>query len=185
MAITGENGSGITGAEAYGADPVALITAYWSLRTHDALSATWDGAETAIREGAARSATAYLDATYGPFYIGVRRTQSQGLYWPRVEGKDDEGELIPLVDALGNELPDLPNELIAAMAELAARAITAPLAADAERGGKIKSVKAGSVAVEFADGAPVATEYGFVKGILSPILNGSQPGAANPTWHWL
>lgn len=185
MPIVGETGAAITGAEAYGADPVALITSYWSLRTHDALSAIWAGATTAVKEGAARSASSYLDATYGPFYIGLRQTQTQGLLWPRVEGKDEEGELIALTDALGTELPALPPQLIAAMSELAARAISGPLADDAERGGKVKRYKAGSVELEFADGAPVATEYGVVKGILAPILNGAQPGAASPTWHWL
>lgn len=185
MAITGETGAGVVGAEAYGADPVAFITAYWAARTNDPLAAIWAAATTDKKEGGARSAAAYLDANWGPFYIGLRKAQTQGRLWPRVAGKDDDGELIALTDALGNELPALPPELLNAQAELAARAASGPLLKDAKRGGKIKRVKGGSAEVEFADGAPLETTFGIVKGILAPILNGSQPGAANPTWYWL
>ena len=177
----------MTGAEAYGADPIALIDAYWTSRTNDPLSASWaDAGNTmAKKEGAARSATAYLDATYGAYYIGVRKTQTQGLLWPRVSGKDDDGNLIPLTDALGTEIPALPSQLIAAMAELAARATSAPLVRDAERGGQVKSKKIGPLETEYMDGAPADRSFGIVAGILASILNGSQPRAQSATWYWL
>lgn len=185
--IIGESGAGVTGAEAYGADPVALVDAYWASRTNDPLSASWSDVSntTAKKEGAIRSATAYLDATYGAFYIGVRKTQTQGLLWPRVAGKDDDGNLIPLTDALGTEIPALPPQLIAATSELAARATTGALVRDADRGGQVKRKKIGPIETEYMDGAPADKSFGVVAGILDPILNGSQPRARSATWYWL
>lgn len=190
MAIVGEDGTGVTGAEAYGDDPIALIGAYWSARPHDPLSDAWGDGDlaTATKEGAARAATAYIDATWGPFYIGYRASQTQGLLWPRVAGKDDDGDPVALTDGLGNELPALPPQLVMAMAELAARALSGPLAEDAARGGRVKrtSEAVGPLKeeVEYFDGAPAETRYGVVLGILAPVLNGSQPGAGYPTWFW-
>lgn len=187
MAIIGEDGTGISGAAAYGADPVALTTAYWAERPNDPLAATWaaETATTAIKEGALRSAAAYVEATWGPFFIGHRKTQTQGLSWPRVAGRDEAGDLIPLTDGLGNELPALPPQLIAAQAELAARAVTGPLAEDAERGGRVKSERVdGAIAIEYMDGAPAETSFGVVAGILASLLNGSQPGSTSATWFW-
>lgn len=187
MAITGEDGTGIAGAEAFGVDPVALTTAYWASRPNDALAATWGATATTmpIKEGALRSAAAYIEATWGPFFIGLRRTQAQGLSWPRVAGKDEAGDLIPLADGLGSELPALPPQLIAAQAELAARAVSGPLAEDAERGGRVKSERVdGAIAIEYMDGAPAETSFGVVAGILAPLLNGLQPGSTTATWFW-
>lgn len=187
MAITGEDGTGVAGAEAYGADPVALASAYWAARPNDPLAAIWAAVTTTtpIKEGALRSAAAYIEATWGPFYTGLRKTQTQGLLWPRVAGKDDRGNLIPLTDGLGNELQALPPPLIAAMAEVAARAVSGPLVEDAERGGQVKRERVeGAVEVEYFDGAPSETKFGFVAGILASILNGSQPGSQVATWFW-
>lgn len=183
MSIVGETGTGVTGAEAYGADPVALITTYWSLRTNDPLSAAWAAATTAIKEGAARTAAAYLDGTYGPFYIGIRKTSTQGLLWPRIEGKDDLGADIPLKDELGNALPALPPQLISAMAELAARAISGPLEEDAISDHRLTREKVGNIEFEYAEGAG-ADRFGVVAAILFQILTGYQPGQTSPSWHW-
>lgn len=186
MAIIGEDGTGISGAAAYGADPVALTTAYWAARPNDPLAATWAAITTTmpIKEGALRSAAAYIEATWGPFFIGLRKTQTQGLSWPRVAGKDEAGNLIPLTDGLGNELPALPLQLIEVQAELAARAVSGPLAKDAARGGLIKAVGAGSARVEFMDGAPSDKSFGTVAQTLASLLNGSQPGSKTATWFW-
>ena len=179
MALTAEDGTGVAGAESYAA--VATIDAYWAARAHDPLATNWSGALDANKEGAAREATAFVDGTYGPFYKGSRRGRVQGLLWPRTDAYDDAGY----------ELPGLPQELVNAVCELAARALSGRLAADQAFGGQAKRTrrKVGPIETEteYPDGSPSTTLYGSVSGLLAPILNGLQPDAApgiNASWHW-
>lgn len=178
MALIVETGSGVSGSESYAS--VAVIDAYWAARSHNALSATWAAVTpTAKKEGAAREATAYMDSIWGPYYRGVRRGYVQGTLFPRTGAKDDAGY----------PLPDLPPELVAAVCELAARAVTAPLAADIDTGARVKSQtkKVGPLekSTEYFDGgAAPQTAYGAVDNILAPLLNGSQPRAPNAHWSW-
>lgn len=176
MAIVVEDSTGVPGAESYAT--VAACDAYWAARAHTAFATTWAAATTANKEGSLREATQYLEATWGPFYRGERRGYVQGLLWPRSNALDDAGY----------PLPDLPQEIIRAVCELAARAASARLADDAARGGKITSErrKVGQIEKEFhyADGTSPETRYGFVDGLLTPVLNGSQPSAASATWFW-
>lgn len=173
MALTVETGAGIELADSYVAQ--GTITTYWGNRTNSAFAALWTAASTGVKDGGAREATAYIDSVYGAYFRGVRAGYTQGLAWPRTGALDDTGY----------PLPALPPELVAAVCELAGRAITSPLAADTARGGAVKRkrVKAGPVETEteWADGATAETKYGFVAGILAPILTG-QPG--NATWLW-
>lgn len=180
MSIVVETGQGVAGSESYAA--TATIDAYWAARTHSALYTTWSAISnaTAKKEGAAREASAYLDATFGPFYRGDRRGRVQGLLWPRSNAKDEAGY----------DLPGLPAEIVAATCELAARALSAPLAADIDLGARVKSQtkKVGPIekTTEYFDGGTQATltSYGAINDMLAPILNGSQPGARNPNWNW-
>lgn len=172
MALTVETGAGVSGAASYAS--VATIDAYWTARAHHALSATWGAASTGDKEGAAREASAYLDATFGPYYRGRKRGEVQGLLWPRTDALDDAGY----------PLPDLPNCVVSATAELAVRALAATLAEDQDRGGAIRRVAAGSVEVEYAEGAPIEKRYGMVTGMLAPVLDGRQPGAPMAAWSW-
>lgn len=176
MTVVAETGAGIPLANAYAA--VATITAYWGERQNRAEYTAWTAATTAVKEGAAIEATAYLDATLGPYYRGIRSGYVQGLLFPRTGAKDDAGY----------PLPDLPPELVAATCELAGRAVTAVLSADSAVTGTIKSesVKAGPVAstTEYFSVTSQEPKFGFVSGLLAPILNGSQPGAPGGNWAW-
>lgn len=177
MTLIVETGAGIAGAESYAT--VAYITAYWAARPHLALAATWAAAIEARQEGAAREATAFCDATWGVYYRGIRAGYVQGLLFPRTGAKDDAGYLMPA----------LPTELKVAVAELAARALSAPLATDVDRGGEIKRIKkkVGPLEkeTEYFDTATVEKSFGSVAGILAPLMNGSQPGGYGAaTWHW-
>jgi hypothetical protein len=169
MSLIVEDGTGVAGAESY----VTLVVAdaYFDARTHLALFTTWDAATDAKKEGALREASAYLDAKYGAYYKGLTAGAVQGLLWPRTGA----------ADSAGFALQPVPSELQRASCELAARALSEPLASDDARGGKVKRLKAGSVEIEYADGAPVVTVYGIVDGIMEPLLNGKQ-GAAQ--WNW-
>lgn len=171
MAITVEDGTGIASAESYVS--VADADTYWGNRTHTAFYTAWDAATTATKEGALREASAYLDATWGQYYRGQRRGYVQGLMWPRSDALDNAGY----------PLPDLPPEIVAATNELAGRAISARLASDEAKGGKVKRQKVGDIEREFFEGASVDKRYGSVNGILASVLNGLQDDY--PQWIWL
>lgn len=172
MALTVEDSSGVYGADSY--ESRANILAYWVARPHDALAATVAAADVDDVDGAAREATAWLDAEFGSHYRGVRKGHVQGLLWPRTGAKD----------GAGYDLLAVPQELKRATAELTARALAARLAPDLERGGMIKREKIGPLEQEFFEGASVDTRYGFVAKMLAPILDGTQPGAPRTSWNW-
>jgi hypothetical protein len=172
MTIMVEDGTGVQGAESYAS--VAFADAYFTARSHLAIATTWAavGTTTAKKEGALREATAYLDAEFGPRYRGTRAGRVQGLLWPRTGALGDEGY----------SLPALPLELQQAAAELAGRAISAPLADDEARGGDIKRMKAGSVEIEYAQGAKLGTTYGIVSKMLIPLLDCAED--SKTLWSW-
>ncbi len=176
MALTVETGAGVSGADAYAS--TTTVDTYWSNRPQNALSATWAAGATANKEGAIREASAYLDAVFGPHYRGVARGTLQGLLFPRSDALDDAG--FPL--------PDLPQQLVDAVCELAARALSNPLADDDDRGNQIVRIKEKVDVIEtdtqYAEGAQKHKSYGFVAGMLAPILDGTQPNAPTPAWNW-
>lgn len=160
MSLTVEDGTGVASAESYAT--VAFITTFWAARPQNALSATWDAADLAEKEGAAREASAFIDATWGPSFRGERRGWVQGLAWPR------SGAL----DNAGYPLPDLPPELKAATAEFAARALSATLFTEAKAGGGIiKRIKAGETEIEYATNGSVQKTYPAIEAGLTGILN--------------
>lgn len=115
-------------------------------------------------------ATAFVDGRYLPRFPGVRTDgRSQDLQWPRV-GSDGG----PVTDAEGNEIAadEVPAEIINAVYEAALREIESPgsLMPDMDRGGKIKSLTAGSVAITYMDGATAETVFTAIDAILTPLL---------------
>jgi hypothetical protein len=196
VALTVEDGTGVSGAESYAA--VAFIDAYWAARPQSPFAAAWAAAETVNKEGAAREATAYIEATWGSFFRGTRKSYDQGLSFPRngdldTDDADDDGsttDYLPLTDANGVELPPLPPQLPQAVAELAARSLSSPLSADVDMGARVKSEtkKVGPIekSVTYVDAGPTPpkTSYGFVADLLAPLLNGAQPNAPAPSWAW-
>ena len=170
MALVVEDGTGVVGAEAYAS--VAVTDTYWANRTHSAFSATWTGSTTALKEGALREASAYIDSRWGGFYKGVRQGNLQGLQWPRVDA----------LDRSGYPLADLPQELVNACSDLAVRALSAALSGDAARGGAVKRNKVdGAVEQEFFEGASTETKYAQIENMLGPLLNDSHRGGG---WAW-
>lgn len=179
MAIIVETGAGIQGAESYAT--VAQIDSYWAGRTTNPNSSIWAALGTSAKESSLREATSYLDATYGYQYIGKRRGHVQGLLWPRSGALDSDGY----------PLPDLPNELVVAVAELSVRASSGTaLAGDVDPLTMIveekKVIGPMEKTIKYADptkvgGASVAKVYGLVDGILGPIL---QNGGGSGSWNW-
>ena len=170
--LTVEDGTGVNGADSY--CTTAYIDTYWGNRPQLAFSTAWLALDQAHKDGCAREATAYLDAMFGPYYRGRRRGFVQGLFWPRSDALDIEGY----------PLPDLPPNLMMAVAELAARAASAPLADDLDRGGDVRTLKAGSVEITYAPDAAQNTRYGIVNDLIANLLTGSQPHAPNERWTW-
>src|SRR5262245_2520149 len=137
MAITLEDGSIVTGANTYATEDMA--DTYFE----DRASTDWDTA-TGDKEGALIRATASLDAMYRLSYPGYRVAgRDQELEWPRTAAYDYEELLI--------DEESIPTEIIQATCELALREVLSPGSTqpDLERGGMIRSVRAGSVAVEY------------------------------------
>lgn len=180
MTLIVEDGTSVTGAEAYAS--VAAIDTYWTNRPHDPLSASWIALDDTHKEGAAREASDFVDSKFGQFYRGSRLSNQQGLLYPRFEARGDDGF----------ELEVMPTQLIKAVCELAARASTERLSPDEVSTGIVQSVteKVGplSESTTYATGAPGALSnrsFGFVSGLLEPILNGSQPNASGSSqWNW-
>lgn len=178
MSLAVEDGSGVSGADSYAS--VAVISAYWAGRSNRGEAATWAVAEEAAQEAAAREATQYLDAVYGPYYLGLRASYEQGLLWPRASA----------LDLAGRALSALPAELVTAVCELAGRAVSATLAADVDNANGVKRIRQKVDVIEeeteYATSSKAEPKYGFVAGLLTPILNGAQPDApgGGAGWAW-
>lgn len=157
MALVIEDGTGLINSESYLS--VDDADAYFTARGDDA----WTGAD-AVKEAALRKATQYMDATYR--WRGVISDTTQALGWPRSNAYDHEGRDLNLV----------PQAVKDACAELAKAALSSDLAADYSRNDLIKSVKAGSVEVEFDDDAPRTKVYTLAARILSGVTVGRVGG---------
>lgn len=161
MAFVVEDGTGLSTATSYVSEDQA--DAYFEDRANE----DWD-TTTGDKEGALVRATQALDAIYRSAYPGTRALgREQALEWPRIDA----------VDAAGWTVDDqeIPIEVIEATCELALREVLAPgsVLPDLERGGAIKAIKAGSVAIEYADAAGGTTTLQLIDGILGPLIGGS------------
>lgn len=193
MALTVEDGTGVTGAESY--ISVADANAYWNKRQHDAFFATWDAAETASKEGALRAATQYLDAFFGQYYRGTRKNYTQGLEWPRngeldEDDEDEDGDTtdyLPVRDSDGIDLPSLPPQIQWATAEVAVRALDRGyIVADNATGQRVRFKKLDVIETQYFDDGSnlvVNVTFGYVAHILSPIISGGSPQGM-PAWNW-
>jgi hypothetical protein len=165
MALIVEDGTGLEDADSYVS--VADFKAYC-----DARGTSYAGKTDEQIEQALRRATSYIDAVYGGQFLGTpRRFRSQALQWPRVDGYDtNAGEYI--------DFESVPREVEAATNEATIRELASPgaLNPDLKRGGAIKSVKAGSVAVEYMTNAPAETTYSAIERLIAPVLSAGATG---------
>lgn len=158
MTLIVEDGSVVEGANSYTSLEVA--NAYHALRGN----AAWTGTD-GVKEAALIRATAYIDLRYRGRFPGTRvEGREQSLEWPRTGATDANG--IAIAD------DEIPIEILNAVCEAALRELTeaGSLMPDLERGGEIKSLKAGSIAIEYADGAQVETTFSIIDGILSSLV---------------
>lgn len=155
MSLIVETGAGLPDADSYLG--LAEADAYHSARAHD----DWAG-DTTAKEAALRQAAAVLDGRYRARWPGRKASYLQALDWPRVGAIDRAGYFMPS--------HTVPLPVRQAAAELALRALKAPLAPDLARGGQIRSESVAGLSVTYADAAPPGTSYPLVDLILGALL---------------
>lgn len=162
MALIVEDGTVVASAESYCS--VSAADAYWLARGNPS---SWSAATTTAKEVALRLATEYLDAVYGPRWLGDRFDDDQVLDWPR---EDVE------VDGVSLEETPLPTNLIKATAELAYRQLieTGGILPDVADTGTItsQSVSAGAVSksTSWANGKGKFKRFSKVEELLKRLL---------------
>lgn len=107
MAFTIEDGSGVTGANAY-----ILVAFFRTHHTDRANTAHTDFTDTDVQAGIIR-ASEYVDKRFGIRFIGLRENLRQGLEWPRIDAFDRDGF----------HIDNLPPNLEKAVAEYTLRAL--------------------------------------------------------------
>jgi len=160
MSLVVELGEGLSSPRSDSYNSLDEIAAY---AEDHGLTFTTSPAEPA--EAAARRAAVWLDSQYRDRLPGTRTNgRDQALQWPRSDAKD--------IDC--NEIADdeIPAEWKAAHAEASIKEFNSPgtLSPDLERGGDIKRMKAGSVEIEYKDGAPATTIFSAIDSILSGLI---------------
>ena len=125
----------------------------------------WDGATDPDKEARLRQAAQWLDANFRSRYVGIIRSESQALEWPRSGAIDRSGRTI-------NNVPDAVKN---AQIELAKYMIvnSANLVPAEDRGGQVKREKVGPIEVEYMDNAPSGTTYRWAEQLLSQVLGSS------------
>jgi hypothetical protein len=167
MALTVEDGTGLTNAESY----LSVADTDTYLANHGNPT-VWSSASTAQKEESLRLATQYLDAQYGARWKGRRSNEDQRLNWPR-EGVVD-------ADAYVIDTDEMPQALKDACAEMAYRHRNGePMLADLEssdRSIKRERVKAGPVEEEkeYFGAKPTQKRYPLVDLLLRPLLRSTQ-----------
>lgn len=163
MALVVEDGTGVTGGNAYVS--VANANAYHTLMGNTA----WTGTD-AVKEVAILRATQYMDISF--VWRGVRISNAQPLEWPRVDYWVD-------ADRDDNVWP--PRGLVEACCELALRALTGELIVDIEDDRQIKKEKIGPIETEYergTNGGQVA--YPKIARLLRGLTRGSTAGRSRP-----
>lgn len=122
---------------------------------------------TQVEAAVIRGRTA-LDALYGDRYPGDKTYgRDQSLLWPRAYAYDtDDYEIAD---------DEIPTEIIQAQSEATYQELVSPnsMLPTLDRGGAIRSIKAGSVAIEYAGNASATATYSKIDGILEPLLEAS------------
>jgi hypothetical protein len=184
MSLAVEDGTGLANADSYVS--VADCATY---ATDRALS--FPTTDNAACEAALRRATAAIDNRYRLRFTGYRtHRRAQALEWPRTgayyytpqAGDMPFGQLggygygygygYGLYEYDQITSSQIPVEIIHATCEGAVRELASPgcLAPDLKRGNAIRTLKAGSVSIEYEGNAPHQTVYHAIRQALSALL---------------
>ena len=156
MALTVEDGTVVSGAEAY--DTIANVSTY----AGNIGDATWDALATdALREEAARRATRYMEAKWRLRWKGNKTVETQVLSWPRYNVTDEDGFVV--------DSDIVPQGVKEAFAE-ACILTGASTDLEPDIAKLTKRVQAGSVEVEYFPGANPHTVRTKVAGKIQYLL---------------
>ena len=155
MAFTVEDGTGVSGANAY--VTVAEAEAYFTDR-----AITWTAATTGAKESQIVIATTYVDNKYS--WPGSRIDRTQGLQWPREDATDREGLEID-DDSVPIEVKNAVCEAVLVYSEL-------NLALD--RGGMVQSVTVGPISETYMSGASPGKVFPKIDAAVRPIVVGGK-----------
>lgn len=151
MALTPEDGTGLSSADSYAS--VTQADEYHAARGN----AAWAALAESDKESALRRSTDYMVQEYRARWAGVRATGVQALDWPR------SGVIVD-----GFEVVGVPVEVVRACCELALKASTAALSADAGR--TVIREKVDVIEVEYSEFGPTGTQYTAVNAMLRPFF---------------
>ena len=154
MALTVETGEGLAAADSY----LSLADAGTYFTNHGS-PAAWSGASDAQKEAALRFAAAWLDGQYA--WVGLVRTSTQALAWPRIGGYDSEGRAV--------DEASVPRRIKEAVCEIALAHLGSALNATLERGGAVKREQVGPITTEYMDWAPSEAVMPFVERLVKGL----------------
>lgn len=163
-----EDGTVVAGANSYG--EVEDCVTYATSRGLTFAAMPEDEAKSALIR-----ATDAMDATYRQRLPGDKVDgRDQSLEWPRTGATDANGDTI--------EEDEVPDEWVRATFEMAVRERANPgsMMPDLERGGAIRSIRAGSVGIDYGNNASATTVFTKIDGMLSGLLGGVDD---SPTVH--
>lgn len=131
---------------------------FWDAR----INPIWDNASQEEKQAAIIWATEALDSMFE--YPGRIQNINQKLNFPRIDAYDKQGRL----------LRGIPDPVKRATAYLAGQHIESPIFKVLDRGGRISSVVAGSVRVEWERGATPHRVFRYVSRVMSDIVGRSR-----------
>ncbi len=166
MSLAVETGNIVAGAESYVA--VSDADTYHSNRNN----AMWAAATTPLKEAALRKATSYIDWKYAQRWKGQRVFPAQVLMWPRnyVLQFEEEASIGYAQTPIYINSATIPQCLKDATCEAALRMLSGDMAPDLERGGRVSSVRVGSIMETYETGSNPNTVYQMVENLLRSLL---------------
>lgn len=157
MALTVEDGTGLTNAQSY--ISVADADTYHT----DRGNTDWTSASSGEKETALVKATQWIDGKYRRRWRGIRSTAGQALTWPRSS----------VYDIDGFNVTGIPARLKYATAEAALLIVQGEnLSPALERGGRVVSETVGPISTTYESGAPATTVYSAITDLISDLING-------------
>jgi hypothetical protein len=165
MALTVEDGTGKSNADAY--ISAAYADTYFAIRKID----SWKAKSSTEREAAIVRATAALDGWLRGSWVGVKKTSTQALAWPRIA---ELGGTTGVLDEDGYELSTtaVPTVVSNATAEIALIELSERfIQQEVSRDNTVASETVGPISVSYRADAPTNKRYPHVEAMLRGVAN--------------
>lgn len=163
-----ETGSASSSSESYAS--VGFADAYVSSYMNGDVN--WTSASTSEKENALRIATSWLDTHYRYLWVGLRRSRTQALAWPRIDAFDEDGYVV--------QFTTIPLALQRATVEVAVRSLDPTLDIEPDARVEDQGITARtdrldvlSQSIKYSGPKPTEPYFARVERLLSGILRGS------------